>query len=344
MVRIALLLGAGFSCPFGYPTTKQFYEKLGNYLPKDSLRSNLFNSIMEVQGVKDIEHVLSLIDNLSAFNTNPHVSKWMERIIPQVNLYGNTFGWTRLIEESKQLKAKVLDTLFDEYHFKPSIKEEAFKGIDVLFNATISSITDIFNLNYDRLVEEYLLDRGISFVDGFSNSKRKLIWDPSEFNRKDNSTVRLFKIHGSLNWREREDEYKLECLSNEEPPRNSYYKQCVFIYPTQQCDITTEPYKTLLGQFSSIGSYIDVLIVIGYSFRDPPINDVIDHFIRSSKNKFVVGFSPTINEDIDILFTDNAKQELLNRYYLVNGKFPEKDSMNLLSEAIRKIKKQLDEF
>ena len=53
---------------------------------------------------------------------------------------------------------------------------------------------DVFSLNYDLSFETALHENGISFTNGFTS----LGWNPAIFDNQ--ADVRLFKLHGSLDW------------------------------------------------------------------------------------------------------------------------------------------------
>ena len=66
---------------------------------------------------------------------------------------------------------------------------------------------NLFTLNHDCLLERFLRSEGIEVVDGFDNVNGLGIrrWNPAVFDcessDRSKSTVRLFKLHGSTNWR-----------------------------------------------------------------------------------------------------------------------------------------------
>ncbi len=58
---------------------------------------------------------------------------------------------------------------------------------------------DIVTLNHDTLVEQFLASRGITFGDGFGPPDGDVRWsDDATYDAP--SRVRLFKLHGSVNW------------------------------------------------------------------------------------------------------------------------------------------------
>lgn len=71
---------------------------------------------------------------------------------------------------------------------------------DAYYDKNIVNV-DIFTLNHDILLEQYLSTINIQVNDGFGtpqkNSKR--YWKPELFETSD-LKIRLFKLHGSINW------------------------------------------------------------------------------------------------------------------------------------------------
>jgi len=59
---------------------------------------------------------------------------------------------------------------------------------------------DIVTLNHDLLIENVMNGKNIKFIDGFKDKENDVRWfDPGLYN--DNSKkIRLFKLHGSINW------------------------------------------------------------------------------------------------------------------------------------------------
>ena len=149
------------------------------------------------------------------------------------------------------------------------------------------------------------------------------LFSPPWHNEK---TVRIFKLHGSLNWR-LWNNGNLERVPTEEPTRNSYYKGNVFIYPTEYCNESIEPYQTLYGNFKQLKQKFDVTIVIGYSFRDEPINNVLIEFLQQDTNKKIIVLSPTANDDCALIKKTNPKGELV----LINEMFPDSAALSDLS-------------
>ncbi len=139
-------------------------------------------------------------------------------------------------------------------------------------------IIDVFTTNYDRAIEASYEYEGkvtpevtFELVRGFRRTPRSRTarWNPSDYQRSsaDGLTVRLYKLHGSLDWR-REDGTIVEVGVDEYHTRNAV------IYPVRKPS-QEEPFTTLLSVFERSIATTDVCIVIGSSLRDDHIRRIL---------------------------------------------------------------------
>jgi hypothetical protein len=284
---------------------------------------------------------LTILDSIIALGKNPLTLKPLASMIPQVKLSeSSSITWSDFISYSEGLKNSLIDQIYSNYHFKQETKKEAFTAFDDLTGAIMSQdylLTDFFTLNYDRLLEEYLIFRNIEYIDGFTSIHRRNLWSPETFKRDedrvDSSTpVRLFKLHGSLNWREYEG--TIESVTTEEPSRNLYHKKNIFIYPTQVCDDTSEPYSSMYPYFRSAKEYTNVLIVIGYSFRDEPINQIIVEYVKHGKVCIMI--SPTISEDVQNIGSLISKTKSKNYLISIPSTFSDTNLNRTIQEVLNR--------
>ena len=102
--RVALLLGAGASCAFGYPTTKQFFEKID--IP-DYYHKVIFDHIRASTNVKDIEHILAVLDSIVVLGNNPLGQNALTAMIPNVQLTDKTsLKWQDFVKNCEGLKKR----------------------------------------------------------------------------------------------------------------------------------------------------------------------------------------------------------------------------------------------
>jgi len=87
------------------------------------------------------------------------------------------------------------------------------KGLDLFIKTKgIVDEMDVFTLNHDTLIEQQFEDAAIPYTDGFGIEDRDVRWFDSKcfssVRSQDPSAVRLFKLHGSINWlRSSENKY-----------------------------------------------------------------------------------------------------------------------------------------
>lgn len=149
----------------------------------------------------------------------------------------------------------------------------------------------VFTTNNDLFNETALDSQNIHYVNGFSGGLRKF-FNPALFNytwskRMDTSIdkyepienlVYLYKIHGSINWRESTplpgnyfeiEEFPLSALTSD--------KAClIYPTPTKQDKSLGAPYVDLFREFQNkLLEPHSVLFVIGYGFNDRHVNDII---------------------------------------------------------------------
>lgn len=76
-------------------------------------------------------------------------------------------------------------------------------GLDLILElATAAHIEqlNIVTLNHDTLVEQFLSTNRVDFVDGFGASDGDVRWYEEDLYNSDAARVRIFKLHGSVNW------------------------------------------------------------------------------------------------------------------------------------------------
>jgi hypothetical protein len=59
---------------------------------------------------------------------------------------------------------------------------------------------NIVTLNHDALIEKFLFEKSVDFVDGFGERHGDVRWYKDHVYDMDHTKVRIFKLHGSVNW------------------------------------------------------------------------------------------------------------------------------------------------
>lgn len=146
----------------------------------------------------------------------------------------------------------------------------------------------IFTTNYDLLMEQALEEEGCLYFDGFIGA-RKAFFDLGAV--EDEKILhprwaRLWKIHGSINWRL--DSSKNIIRTYEKDDNQSY-----LIYPSHlKYDQSRKmPYLAMLDRLKEfIMSPSSALFIVGYSFNDEHINDIILQSLRSNPTSIIYSF------------------------------------------------------
>lgn len=192
----------------------------------------------------------------------------------------------------------------------------------------------VFTTNNDLFNETALDSLNIHYINGFSGGLRKF-FNPALFNytwskRMDTSIdkyepienlVYLYKIHGSINWRESTplpgNYFEIE----EFPPTELTSDNACLIYPTptKQDKSLGAPYVDLFREFQNkLLEPHSVLFVIGYGFNDRHVNDIIYRALATNSTINVVIFSSKPKDE------DREKKPIFfiddNRIFTFSGK------------------------
>lgn len=292
---VVVFLGAGASAPFGYPTIVGLQDVLLKNLADEE--KDLFNDLVRRKGVDDVEGVLQTIDLLEIIANHGVGSILTDSFVTLSEMAKErSMKFSHFIELSRSLRNHIQEIIFDVYQFRPDCKSN-FRLYSDLFSA-ISSVTkakeySVFTTNYDRIVEEFCASaENYDVRDGFridQKSKRNF-WDARSFDlpqASNNTLVKLFKLHGSLNWKL--SEFGLEQVMPEQRlgKPTPVYKQDVLIYPGSKERPEREPFRRLYDRFDSEMKRADRCLVIGFSFRDQYLNRIFREFVESGKGQLI---------------------------------------------------------
>ena len=167
---------------------------------------------------------------------------------------------------------------------------------------------DYLCLNYDTLLEDALALEKIPFSDGLDGGVTGW-WNPAVFEREGLSS-RVFKLHGSINWCEFDDDplpRRVAANVNVQADENKR----ILIWPasTKYRETQRDPYAQLAEQgrraLKANPGTQKILIACGYRFGDSHINLEIDRALRESDGRLTV-----------VVFTsDGAPQDQLKKWH-----------------------------
>ena len=157
----------------------------------------------------------------------------------------------------------------------------------------------IFTTNYDTLFEKacnkinYIVNDGFVFTD---NEYNPLNFGYELIKNKHNdiidyipNLIHLYKLHGSLNWKKITDTKIIKVKNTDE------VKNPVLIYPNNNKykDSYNLPYLDMISEFNSALQIKDTLLIIcGYSFSDPHLNNIIERAFTTNNKIHIVIIDP----------------------------------------------------
>lgn len=205
-------------------------------------------------------------------------------------------GWHQRVIELEALNSGILND-FIEFIFSQLEKWLKIEELNnIAYIARLADLhtkdvhLDVFSLNYDLCLEHALTSFGPhTFTNGFTEDG----WRPSLLN-PDTDAIRLFKLHGSLDWVEDE----LYGLCSLEFPRHrnaediSDEHRPLLIFGTTNKLSARQPFLSLAYHFSERILVTNVLVIVGYSFGDDYINEIIKQGLDTNGKLRIVVVEP----------------------------------------------------
>lgn len=165
---------------------------------------------------------------------------------------------------------------------------------------------NIFTTNNDLFNERVLDHLNINYNNGFGGGLERF-FNPARFgytfSKKIEASVEkyealenmiyLYKLHGSINWIEKEGNSLFNIQEINVSPGASHPRESVLIYPNplKQSKSLTSPYSDLIREFQKkLLLQNSVLFVIGYSFSDDHLNNIIYQALSANSAISVVIF------------------------------------------------------
>lgn len=274
---VLLFLGAGASAAAGKPTMVQFVENLQRSLRMDC-GGQLLHLLRAARG-PDLENILGDLEMflnlpyLAAFQCNP------EYATAEAGT-GRAVPITIAKAEAALLRSALRHEIVREYR---SIDHDAIVAayeplLDLVFSYVDPAVhcLPIFTTNYDLAIEtlcetvgsKYELEDGLE-LDPISKTA---FWNRSQFDlyRLGYGRRHLvqFKLHGSVDWIRSAKSGRIVRAPAMYDGLDSDEYQNAIIYPAGNKLANRDPYFSAYEYFARCCEQTEVLIVIGYSFRD----------------------------------------------------------------------------
>ncbi len=172
----------------------------------------------------------------------------------------------------------------------------------------------IVTTNYDRVIENLYEDNDIhgrppciGLVEDVKTQERYLDTEGIVSGKYQavNTYIEYLKLHGSIDWRIRSSDKRIVQREHTKSLRGEKYPEQLMIYPVYEKHISRDPYFALHYYFRYLLHINDVYLVIGFSFRDPSINNAFrDALINKATSRMIIVNSnrKAIRKRVDEIF------------------------------------------
>ncbi len=217
------------------------------------------------------------------------------------NSEGNEYNGLKGVTAAKQLDSAICRAIYEIVCGDPP------KGLrpHLIFSHWLRTLhinrycpVEIFTTNYDLMLEKAMEQAGVPFFDGFIGSVTPFFAPESveAEEGKVNQSVypprawtRLWKIHGSINWLicSTDGKSRITRLSGPDPSAGDE----LMIFPSREkyTESRKLPFITFQDRFRKfLSGGESLLIIVGYSFSDEHINEIILQGLRSNPRLAII--------------------------------------------------------
>nr|BFD61612.1 hypothetical protein BdHM001_02930 [Bdellovibrio sp. HM001] len=172
--------------------------------------------------------------------------------------------------------------------------------IKALIGAPERFNVSIFSLNYDQIFEKNFLLPGEDLLDdGFSSQT----WDGEFEDPASPAKIKLYKLHGSSNWYFDELQEQVRCR----PPGEVGDVRPLIIFGSSYKMQSYDPFLTLLSSFKQKLDAATLFVVIGYSFQDRYINNILIQSLNSDPNRIALIVDPGLQNKTNEQFVNQLE-------------------------------------
>lgn len=283
---VIFLLGAGCSYDADVPMSNTMLIKLENLLKQDHSWKKYSDLYYYVKHT--IEYGNKISGTLRDFNIELllvvlHSLSEHRKALIYPFIMGYSYDLIEYAGENFELIVELIEDIEKELPKWVTqgdySKASYYKGFD-RFQKELNHAIRIFSLNYDLCLEENIpsgLETGFLSYDP---------WDGGRFNKMDSeeeTPIYLYKLHGSIDWERKNNELRRSRQQGIKPD---------IIFGTDVKLQAIDPYLFYLYEYRKYTLSAEVVVVIGYSFNDAHINDLIRQALEMDINKKVISVAP----------------------------------------------------
>lgn len=292
--NLVIIIGAGASIPMGIPAmkgfTKEFEKHCEEVLSKDDTKEIIKYNLRYLKTVAklgrdwDLEELLLRVRELKNAENSA-----ITKLYRKFSFKGNSKPKDKfdqkissMAEEYSELERELLKFIREK-----CIRPDIEKGVEIysnMFKLSKNYNLKIFTTNYDPIIENVCDKLNISYADGFmpKGNTGYFTWTPESLNSK---KLNLFKLHGSITWYK--DSYG-KIIKFPIDISDTRDVQSVIIYPTEYKELFNQPFNRLYYEFSKSIFNSTNCLVVGHSFRDLYMRELLFEKIKQQGYKLTI--------------------------------------------------------
>jgi hypothetical protein len=315
--KCLFFIGAGASCDAKCKTSEEMLKSLKNIV---CTKSNGYFGEIECETIKfllaslyyqtewrtievndqysikpNIEELALLIrriKNRDNFLPYPVTGNWADKLVSLEAKFNEQYG----IQEGVGLFEKLEDTIKNKLlnEWLAVQQTDYLEPLDDFFEKNKDDfIFEIFSLNNDLVFEKHYSEKKAKPFRGFCSGEWRGFHSKSnveEYNR-----INLYKLHGSLDWVRLIDGNVIEKHRlTEEDDENKIDHDPFIIFGQGLKFLSIEPFFDLIQNFREKLKERRYFFIIGYSFFDPYINNLLIHAVKEAReeNKKIIIVNP----------------------------------------------------
>lgn len=288
--------------------------------------------------IEELALLIRRVKNRESFLPYPITGNWADKLVVLESQFDSLselekYGSSLFSSLDKKIKTKLLREWLEpnNYSFLTPLKEFFQHFPNENFRM------DIFSLNNDMVIENYFTENHNKPWRGFVSGDWRGFDEediPNDFGR-----INLYKLHGSLDWvRLDSGEFKEEeNLDEQEKDHIEEEHSPYLIFGQGTKTFSVEPFFTLIQHFRKRLKDRRYIFVIGYSFFDPYINNLLIDAVKGTSKKLII-INPIFGPEQLKTKTETGNQLLTNEFFL-RIKYPEGVSNKNLASYIEDIQK-----
>lgn len=260
---------------------KEDFNEIYNFvlasLNYESTMKDTSANISSYLNIEDFVMVLRQLIDKEFVIPYPLIGNWNDKILKWELRNGDVFVRFKDFITLQLVK--------DWTQFDQSKAENSLQPVREMLSHSTNVKLNVFSLNYDLIFEKVFNSPTSKILDnGFSEkivSGSKVRYWASDFNNALSPTkINLFKLHGSIDWEYNQDSEEILIKENIDDGREP-----LIIFGSYSKMLSFDPFLYILSKFRTLLEEATIFVVIGYSFHDKYINNLLIQQLSQNTDK-----------------------------------------------------------